>query len=115
MNPTLSRFEVVEFLDRDEEWTAMRRVIGRLVAKGYASSVYAGTSMMTLCLSLSPERDQTRGASLVAVTPSEAGLFRVEYFGPRDRRFVRLVCQEAEAERLVDALVLRLDLTRDER
>ncbi len=75
--------------------------------------LYAFTSLDLFCLTFSPTYDQRVDAgSIVLAFDAKRQLFEVRYegFGKQDRG--RFRCEEFEVGRLIDALVLRMQLTR---
>ncbi len=115
MWPTLARFDPdVEWLHRGERWSPMLRVIRRLNAKDDTLAVIAHTSHDSLGIGLSPEYVRPLRFNFVSLSQGEEGQFQVDDWRKNAHRLVRRVCWEVPAERLVDALVLRMDLTRDD-
>jgi hypothetical protein len=99
------------------DYSPMRRVLARLAAKEYASSVYADTSMDIFCITLSPAYAQPVGTGVITLTYDHHGRFEVRYvqYGPSNRAdATKFFCVEAELDRLLSALILRLHLTQNE-
>jgi hypothetical protein len=90
----------------------MRRLVGTLAARDYAPAVLAFTSLDLLTITFQPAYgDGFASDTIVLAFDSGSQLFEVTYngFGKKDR--TRFRCEEFEIGRLVDALVLWMQLS----
>ena len=95
------------------DWSPMRRVVGALAARDYAPEVFAYTSMDVFCITFQPGYGHGIGWDSISLAfDSRKQLFEVAYVGRQVRANWR--CEEFEVGRLVDALVLRMQLARSE-
>lgn len=97
------------------DWAPMRRVVTALAAKDYALVLFAYTSHFLFCLTFSSAYGQWGGSgNVVLAFDSRKSLFEVTYegIGKQDRAKYR--CEESEVLRLLDALVLRMRMSRAE-
>jgi hypothetical protein len=96
-----------------EDWSAMRRVVAALSAREYAATLFAFTSLDLFCITFSPAYGEWGGSGTVVLAfDSRRRLFDVKYEGFDKQDRARYRCEELEVVRLVDALVLRMSLTR---
>jgi hypothetical protein len=89
----------------DRRFAPMLSVLVRLATKPYADDLPAGTSHHALVIGIGRERIS------IEFDPSD-GLFRVRYVVDTSGRGTTRVCPFDGVESLVDAFVLRLDVTR---
>lgn len=97
------------------DWAPMRRVVAALAARDYAPALFAYTSHFLFCLTFSPAYGQWGGSGgVVLAFDSRDHLFDVTYQGFSKQDRVRYRCEESEVLRLINALVLRMGLSRIE-
>lgn len=106
----------VHFAHYDEDmgvdWAPMRRVVRGLATREYAPLLYGYTSLDMFCLTFSPTYEERDDSPSIALTfDPNRQVFEVRYQGSGDQDRVRYCCEESELDRLVDALVLRMQLT----
>jgi hypothetical protein len=95
------------------DWSPMRRVVGTLFARDYASVLFAITALYLFTITFSQAFGQPSGAGTVSLTfDSPKRLFTVRFDGLGKQDRAVFLCEEFEVARLVDALVLRMQMTR---
>ncbi len=113
---SLSSSEFVAFYADFEgvgDLSPIRRVVGALAARHYSSVLSAYTSMGLFTITFDRAFGKWDGAGTVTLSfDSRSQLFEVYYQGPVKQDVARFVCEEFEVSRLVDALVVRMHLTR---
>jgi hypothetical protein len=91
----------------------IRRVVGTLAARHYSSVLSAYTSMGLFTITFDRVFGKWEGAGTVTLSfDSRSRLFEAYYQGPVKQDVAKFVCEEFEVCRLVDAMVLRMHLTR---
>jgi hypothetical protein len=91
----------------------MRRVLGELAARDYAPLLFAFKSLERFCITFSPAYDGHWGGPGVLLSfDSRTQLFTLHYKGLGDQDEATFACEEFQVGRLVDSLVLRMQLTR---
>ena len=95
------------------DWSSMRRVVGTLAVRDYASVLSAYTSLSLFTITFDRAFGHREGAGAVTLSSdSRTRMFGVHYPGSSKEDSDNFICEEFEVCRLVDALVLRMQLTR---
>ncbi len=113
---TLAEFsdERIENLYSDKDFEPMKRLIFKLRKREYANEIFAYTSLYTFCMTLQSEYTYEKITDSIDIrySPDLKG-FSVAYndinFGERNSYF----CKRKDIFNLLDAFVLRLFLTRE--
>lgn len=107
-------------LSYQEDWMPMVRAVKYLQSQEYASRLNAFTSHANFCITTASSHDQTEGHAFVGISwDYEKRTFKVDITegnwlsGPA--KADAIICDEAGLHGVVDALILRLFLSRDQR